>query len=319
MTSTVEALRGTTATVVGDVMLDRYVWGAAERISPEAPVPVLRVDERSTCPGGAANAAANMVALGGSVVIAGVVGDDDAGQELTSGLVSLGVDVAGLVIEAGRPTTTKTRYYAQGQQLLRADVERPAAVGGACERSLVDLVSARRADVIVISDYAKGVVTETLAKAVIEGARARGRPVVVDPKGRSYAKYAGASVVTPNQGELASAVNFDVATDDDVVDAARRLAEDLGGDTAILVTRGAAGMTLVAGRDVLHIPTASESVYDVTGAGDTVLATIALAMGAGLDLAFASRLANRAAAIAVSRVGAATVTADELAAAAGES
>jgi D-beta-D-heptose 7-phosphate kinase/D-beta-D-heptose 1-phosphate adenosyltransferase len=153
---------------------------------------------------------------------------------------------------------------------------------------------------------------------VILGARSAGVPVVVDPKGRSYEKYAGASLVTPNQQELGHALNADITTDDEVVDAGRRLGDILGGDTAVLVTRGQAGMTLVEGARVVHIATASTAVYDVTGAGDTVLATVALALGAGIDLATAARLANRAAAIAVARVGAATVTAEELAAAAAD-
>jgi D-beta-D-heptose 7-phosphate kinase/D-beta-D-heptose 1-phosphate adenosyltransferase len=318
MKEIVASLRGTSSVVVGDVMLDRYVWGQAERISPEAPVPVLRILGRSARPGGAANAATNIVALGGTAALGGVIGHDAGGDDLRAAIADAQVDVSGLVVESGRPTTVKTRYYAQGQQLLRADVEEAVPIPPRCEETLLEFVTGQTVDVVVISDYAKGVVSPTLAPAVIGTAKRAGVPVVVDPKGRGYEKYGGASLVTPNQRELSDALNCDIATDDEVVDAGRRLRDFLGGETAVLVTRGPAGMTLVDGAQVVHIATASTAVYDVTGAGDTVLATVALALGAGIDLPIAARLANRAAAIAVARVGAAAVTADELAAVASQ-
>jgi len=302
------------AVVVGDLMLDCNVWGATDRVSPEAPVVVVRVESRTNRPGGAANTAANMASLGAQVSVVGAVGADAEATLLTDSLLSLGLDVSGLIVSADRPTTTKTRFYAQNQQLLRTDTESTAPLTDDIRSQVVAhaLAQIDQVDVVVLSDYAKGVMSESVCAEVIGAARAAGRPVLVDPKGRNYLKYRGASVITPNLEELRRAVNADLHSDDDVIAAGRDLATELGEDTVILVTRGADGMTLIDGAGTHHIPTAARAVFDVTGAGDTVLATLGVALAAGADIRSAAELANRAAAIVVGRVGTAVVTRDEL-------
>ena len=273
----------TRAVVVGDLMLDCNVWGATDRVSPEAPVLVVRVERRTDRPGGAANTAANMASLGAQVSVIGAVGADAEATLLSDSLVSLGLDVSGLIVDGDRPTTTKTRFYAQNQQLLRTDSESTGALADGIRSQLVAhaLAQIDTANVVVLSDYAKGVVSDLVCAEVIAAARAAGRPVLVDPKGRNYLKYRGASVITPNLEELRRAVNADLHSDDEVIAAGRDLAAELGRDTVILVTRGADGMTLIDGAGTHHIPTAARAVFDVTGAGDTVLATLGVALAAG--------------------------------------
>jgi D-beta-D-heptose 7-phosphate kinase/D-beta-D-heptose 1-phosphate adenosyltransferase len=310
----ITAFSSVRALVVGDVMLDRYVWGVADRISPEAPVPVLRVESLSAKPGGAANAAASIAALGGHVALAGAVGRDPEAELLIDGLVELGVDIDGLVLDQDRPTTTKTRFYAHGQQLLRTDVETTTPVGKLVRGEIAQWTcrSLPQTNLLVVSDYGKGVVSTELACEVISAARGAGHVVAVDPKGRDYRKYRGASVITPNVEELGKAVNAEPVSDHDVISAGYELFADLGHGTALVVTRGADGMTLIDERGSSHLAAEARAVYDVTGAGDTVLATLALALAAGADLRIAAAVANRAAAIAVTRVGAALVTGAEL-------
>jgi rfaE bifunctional protein kinase chain/domain len=311
--SLVARLGETRALVIGDVMLDEYVWGQVNRISPEAPVPVVDVRRRTYVPGGAANVAAGIAALAGKPQIAGVIGDDASARQLRDALAGRGVDGAGLVTVAGRSTTTKTRVIAHSQQVVRADVEERQAVPAESAEQLRGRVDERleAADVVVLSDYAKGVVTAELAQTVIEGARRGGKPVVVDPKGSDYAKYAGATVLTPNIADAKRAANIAPDAFADLADIARRLAEVVGG-SALLITRGSEGMSLISGSGSLDVPAAAQDVYDVTGAGDTVVAGLAVALGSGLALEDAVRLANAAAGIVVSKVGTASVTLDEL-------
>lgn len=303
---------GVRALVVGDVMLDQYVWGSAERLSPEAPVPVVRVRDESQRAGGAANTAVNLAALGARVEMAGVVGDDAAGAALLDELRRAGVDTEAVVVAASRPTTKKIRFYAQGQQLLRADVE----VAGPLDDDVADALRERvvgalgAADVAVVSDYAKGVVSPALAKTVV--AAAGGRPVVVDPKGTSFDMYEGATVLTPNTAELARVARVDLDSEAAIVDVARRLVKGWGGRPAVLVTRGPDGMLLVEPDDAHRLPTRARQVFDVTGAGDTVLAILAVGVVAGLPLRDAAALANCGAAVVVARLGAASVTPGEL-------
>jgi D-beta-D-heptose 7-phosphate kinase/D-beta-D-heptose 1-phosphate adenosyltransferase len=312
--SLIDRLPAQRVLVVGDVMLDQNLWGQVRRISPEAPVPVVELERESAEPGGAANNAANAAAVGAGVLLAGVVGDDAEGARLRALLGARGVDAGGLVTEVGRPTTTKMRVVAHSQQVVRVDRERTDAIAPASEAALLRWVSAHLPGVgaCIISDYAKGVVTASLAQGVIAAARAAGVPVVVDPKGTEYARYRGAAVVTPNLHEAELASRRSARSDAEVADVAAQLSAELGG-AALLVTRGAAGMSLfVPGAEAEHVRAAAQQVYDVTGAGDTAITFLALALAAGAPLGAAMRLANRAAGVVVGKVGTATVTLDEL-------
>jgi D-beta-D-heptose 7-phosphate kinase/D-beta-D-heptose 1-phosphate adenosyltransferase len=309
----VELLEDVRVVVLGDVMLDTYVWGDISRISPEAPVPVLEVVERTHQPGGAANAAAGVAALGGVVDLGGVVGTDAAAEALRGTLRSHGVSGEGVVVDGERPTTTKTRLIATNQQVVRVDEEDRVPLRDETAVELVEWARGRLADAhaALLSDYGKGTVTPSLASAFIMAAREVGIPVVVDPKGRDFAKYAGATVVTPNVREAreASRIHQADAALDDVAADLRRVLDG----AALLVTRGAAGMSLYReGRPPEEIPALAREVYDVTGAGDTVAATLAAALGRGVELADAVGLAAAAAAVAIGHIGAARVTSDEL-------
>ena len=305
-------LAGARTLVVGDVMLDEYVWGDVERISPEAPVPVVAVRRRSRVAGGAANAAAGIAALGGRVVLVGVIGTDPPGRALADELAASEVDAR--LVTASRPTTVKTRIIAHNQQVVRVDDEDRSALPPEVEREVLDLVSAeaRLADAVVISDYAKGLVTERLAQEAIRIATAAGKPVIADPKGPNFMKYRGASVVTPNLGEAEQAAGLRIAGEEGLREAARRLREALGGG-ALLVTRGAQGMSLFTGSEPpLDVPASGRTVFDVTGAGDAVVGVLALALAGGVALDVAVHLANAAGGVVVAKVGTASVSPGEL-------
>ena len=299
--------------VVGDLMLDDYVWGDVKRISPEAPVPVVEVRGRTHVPGGAGNVAAGIVALGGQAVLGGVVGADPQAEQLRAALRERGVDTDGVVEDTARSTTTKTRVIAHNQQVVRTDFEQRAPLAPELEERLLGWCAGEigAADAVVLSDYAKGVVSERVAESVIAAARDRGRPVVVDPKGLDYGKYRGATVLTPNVHDAERAANFPVERYDDLLEVGRRLAAVLGG-AQLLITRGAEGMSLLNGDAAVDVRSEARAVYDVTGAGDTVVAALAVALGSGLTLAEAVTLANAAAGIVVSKVGTASVTIEEL-------
>ncbi len=308
------AFPGRRVLVLGDVMLDEYVWGEVRRISPEAPVPVVEVVRRSFVPGGAANTAANVAALGGLPVLVSAVGDDPSAAVLRDLLTQAGTDPDGLCADPARPTTTKSRIVAHNQQIARLDEEARAPLPAALEESLLSAVARHlpRAEAVVISDYAKGVVTPRVAGELIRLARQAGLPVVVDPKGADYSKYKGASVVKPNLHEAERCAGVEITGAAALAEAARRLAGVLGG-AALLVTRGSDGMSLFRpGQEPLHVPAVVRQVFDVTGAGDTVTGTLAMGLAAGSALEQAVRLANRAASIVVGKVGTATVTRDEL-------
>ena len=304
--------------LVGDLMLDEFIWGSVSRISPEAPVPVLEVQRRTFAVGGAANTAANVVALGGVAVLAGVVGADAAGDRVRELLTDQGVDVEPVVADPTRPTTTKTRVVAGTQQVVRIDHELPGPLSEAVAEALLTAVERVLPAVrgVVISDYGKGVVTPEVAARVIQAAVAVGVPVVVDPKGTDYAKYRGATLVKPNQLEAGQVLNRSLRTDDDVDRAGADLVALLGGRTGVLITRGPHGMSAFEpGRPAVHVPARAREVYDVTGAGDTVAATLTLALAAGASLKAACQLASLAAAVVVGKAGTAVCTAAELAAA----
>ncbi len=307
-----EEFCGQRVLVVGDLMLDEFVRGDVARISPEAPVPILEVKERTAMPGGAANAAANVASLGGKVALVGCIGSDLPGDTTRRLVEDAGIDGSGFVVDPSRPTTVKTRIVARNQQVVRIDHETRGTFGPAIGEAIASSVRAalKSADACIISDYGKGIVTPELVRVVVDAAA--GKPIVVDPKRRDFAAYKGATVITPNLGELELAVGRTCGNVDDIVEAAQSVLPQLGG-CAVLVTRGPGGMSLVeAGKPALHVPARARAVFDVTGAGDTVVGTLALALAVGLPLAVAIDVASAAAAIAVSKPGTATVTIEEL-------
>jgi len=308
------SLSGKRVLVVGDVMLDEYLSGQVRRVSQEAPVPVVEARSRTWVPGGAANAAANVVALGGRAVLGGVVGCDRQAKQLREVLGQRGVETDVLVVDRQRPTTTKTRIVAHGQQVVRVDTERRTALPAPLEYLL--LRRSRRClqnvDACILSDYEKGVVSPRLAERFISMARRAGKPVVVDPKGTNYAKYRGATVITPNLHEAQRALSREANDEADMLETGRLLLDVVEG-SALLITRGAQGMSLFRnGSPPVYIPTEARNVFDVTGAGDTVVSTLALALAAGVSLEQAVQLANQAAGIVVGRPGTSTVTPEDL-------
>jgi len=309
----VDRLRGCRVLVIGDLMLDEYLRGEVSRISPEAPVPVLEVRAHEARLGGAANAAANIQALGGTTYLVGVVGKDETAKTLGERLAVHGI-INTAIPDPDRPTSKKTRLVAQQQQIVRVDQEKRHPIAGVVADNVKYAIDqrVRDAQAVVISDYAKGVVTPDIARHAIVAARKAGIPVVVDPKQRDFTVYAGATVITPNLHELEAAAPSDAF---EVEAAVARLAPLLD-RAALLVTRSADGMTLFrVGAAPLHVPAAAKEVFDVTGAGDTVVATLALALGAGIPFEQAVPLASIAAGISVSKRGTSTVTPAELAAA----
>ncbi|MFQ5785722.1 MAG: D-glycero-beta-D-manno-heptose-7-phosphate kinase [Alphaproteobacteria bacterium] len=299
---------------VGDVMLDRFVYGAVSRISPEAPIPVFQIEREANMPGGAGNVVRNLTALGSAACFVTVVGDDPAGDELTRMIGGDKRVEPYLLVERDRPSTVKTRYIAEGQQLLRADAETTRPISAETAETLVRVVgdTVEACDIVVLSDYAKGVLADNVVGAVIEAARAAGKPVVVDPKGGDFTRYRGATVLTPNRRELVAATGMAADDDASVAAGATALIERCGVRAAV-VTRGRDGLTLVE-RDgaAEHLTAEAREVYDVSGAGDTLLATLAAALGRGAALAEAAQLANSAAGIVVGKLGTAVVFADEL-------
>ena len=310
MTSSIPDFSATHVVVAGDVMLDRYLFGATGRISPEAPVPVVHVQETDDRPGGAANVAVNLAALGATTSLVGVVGRDSAASALAAILEDRGIRCAFATAD-DRPTITKTRVQSRGQQLIRLDEENAVAMpGDAMRGALRDSLDG--AGAVVLSDYGKGALDDVAA--MITMCRDAGVPVLVDPKGTDFSKYRGASLLTPNQSEF-EAVAGRAASDDDLVRRARAMIDELE-LAALLVTRSEKGMLLVeAGNEPVFLSTQAREVFDVTGAGDTVIATLAGALASGQALASAAALANVAAGLVVRKIGVATVTPGEISAA----
>lgn len=297
--------------VVGDVMLDRYWTGATGRISPEAPVPVVRVNQIEDRPGGAANVALNIAALGGQVHLAGIVGEDETADALTQGVKTLGVEPKWHRV-ADKPTITKLRVMSRNQQLLRLDFEEPYAPSHSQALLKQAESELENVAVVVLSDYAKGAIDNP--QAFIALARAKGVKVLVDPKGCDFSRYRGASLLTPNMAEFEQVVGM-VTSEADLVEKAQALLTQYDLD-AMLVTRSEKGMTLITrSAPELHIPTVAREVYDVTGAGDTVISALATALAAGSDLPQACAIANTAAGIVVGKLGTSTVSRIELIAA----
>lgn len=303
-------------TVVGDVMLDRFLIGRVSRMSPEAPVPVVVFDHEEQRLGGAANVAHNLRALGASVDLVGVIGQDDSGAALRAELAARGIHGAGLITDPSRRTTTKVRVVTtRHQQVARIDYESPSEAAAAVEQALVAQVVARAGStqVLLVSDYQKGAITRRAMAEIVAFAHANGIPVVVDPKVPHLDYYTGATMVTPNHVEAESAANLRIDTHEDAQKAAEALRQRLK-VTSVLITRGEYGMWLTYPGVEGYLPAAAREVADVTGAGDTVLATLGLALAAGATAAEAVRLANEAAGIVVGKFGVATVEPEELAA-----
>jgi rfaE bifunctional protein kinase chain/domain len=308
------AMRERRVLVLGDLMLDEFVWGRVSRISPEAPVPVVEVMRESVHLGGAGNVACNVRSLGGRAALIGVVGNDAAGYRIREELSAMGVDSSLIAPDDNRPTTIKTRIVAHQQQIVRADRENSSDVDDVTAREI--LAALRRflsgCQALVISDYQKGVITPRVARAALSLSHKHRIPVLVDPKVRHFALYKGVTVVTPNQLEIEQVTGMRIRTDDDLAAAALRVLRQLRCE-AVLVTRGEHGMSLFRhDRTAAHVPTFAREVYDVTGAGDTVVATMALALAAGARLEEAAVLANCAAGVVVGKIGTATASVDEV-------
>ncbi|MDA0656197.1 MAG: PfkB family carbohydrate kinase, partial [Proteobacteria bacterium] len=296
LASLLARLVGARVICVGDIMLDRFVEGSVERISPEAPIPVFGVKRESEMLGGAGNVARNIAAIGAEAALISVVGDDDAGRRLSALVEETPGISATFIKDPTRLTTIKTRYVAAGQQLLRADKETVAPLSAKAAKAVVSAVTkhldapASDRGVLVLSDYGKGVLDDALIAALIGVAKERGALVIVDPKGEDYRRYKGAGILTPNRQELAAASGCPVGSDAEVVAACRQVIKVAGVD-AILATRSEQGMSLVSADSVDHLPARAREVFDVSGAGDTVAAVLGAAHSAGATLPAAAALA----------------------------
>ena len=309
-----DRIGGRSVLVVGDVMLDHFVYGRVTRISPEAPVPVVQFDRDEFRLGGASNVAANIVALGGRAAAIGIVGADAEGARLIEELRRVGVDATGIVNDTARCTTRKLRVVTtRNQQVARVDYESEVEIEAELEAAVTARITAQvaTADAVLISDYLKGVISRGVARACIDAAARRNIPVLVDPKVPHIDYYRGATVITPNHHEAEAVTHMRIRTSDEARDVALRVRERAG-CTSVLITRGEHGMWLLAPEGEAELAAEAREVSDVTGAGDTVIAALALGLAAGAPLAEAARLANRAAGIVVAKFGPATVSLDEL-------
>ena len=298
--------------IIGDLILDRYIWGKVNRISPEAPVPIVEVTKEDFLLGGASNVANNIVALGGHPTIAGVVGNDRAGEEMMKLLEERGIQSQG-VFWCSRPTTVKTRVIAHNQQVVRFDREDKDRIEGKVFRELLNYM--QRAvpihDAVIISDYKKGVISSELIREVLKNSRPSHIFVSVDPKVGHFHLYKNVSLITPNLSEASLASGIEIVDEKSLIHAGRDLLKKLS-CSAVLITKGEQGMSLFEKNKVAHIPTVTRNVYDVTGAGDTVIAAFTIAYAAGATLEEAAVIANHAAGIVVGKIGTAVATPDEI-------
>jgi D-glycero-beta-D-manno-heptose-7-phosphate kinase len=311
----IDRFGGARILVVGDIVLDHYIWGKVSRISPEAPVPVVNVTRESLLLGGATNVVQNIHALGGSVSVCGVIGSDEAGGQVLRLLRGRGIQTDGLIETDDRPTTIKTRVIAHNQQVVRFDRETKDRIGKETHLRVLDHVRRRVTeglDGIVVSDYSKGVVTADLVRDIVRIARKNGIIVSVDPKVNHFGMYRGVTILTPNVNEASIGSRIEIEDEDSLLRAGALLLKRLGCD-AVLITRGEQGMSLFErGGKVIHIPTVAREVFDVTGAGDTVIGALTLAMASGASMVDAARISNYAAGIVVGVVGTASVKPEEL-------
>jgi D-beta-D-heptose 7-phosphate kinase / D-beta-D-heptose 1-phosphate adenosyltransferase len=299
--------------VIGDLMIDHYLWGGCERISPEAPVQVVDIAKETTVLGGAGNVISNLSALGANICVAGVVGDDEIALELLGMLSVLRVSTEGIVSQEQRKTSKKSRIIASNQQIIRYDRESKETIAVESEAKIIQYAKSvmESCDAVVLSDYGKGVVTNDVAKGIIDIARSMGKKVLVDPKGKDYTKYHGAYMLTPNKKEAQEATGILINNDESLKNALEHLKSscDLG---CSMITLSEDGIAIDDGT-VRRFPTVAREVFDVTGAGDTVIASLSYALSVGMSIDDASRFANKAAAVVVGKIGSATVTLDEIA------
>jgi D-beta-D-heptose 7-phosphate kinase/D-beta-D-heptose 1-phosphate adenosyltransferase len=310
----VQRFKKTTVLVVGDIMIDEFIWGKVTRISPEAPVPVVAVARENLLLGGAANVVHNVHSLGGRVLLAGLIGDDRMGEKIKKLLAEQKIDSEGLVVQAGRPTTVKTRVIAHSQQVVRFDRESREPISAQSQEMLLRYLdkSWGQVDGIIVSDYGKGLITPALMEFIMQRKKKEAKLVAVDPKMNNFNLYAGATVVTPNRQEAEAAAGKEIRDEDSLMEVGRILLERFASQ-AILITRGEEGMVLFEREgDVINVPTVAKEVYDVTGAGDTVISALTLALASGNAFPEAAVVANYAAGIVVGKVGTATVTPEEL-------
>jgi D-beta-D-heptose 7-phosphate kinase/D-beta-D-heptose 1-phosphate adenosyltransferase len=300
--------------VVGDIMLDEYIWGEVSRISPEAPVPVMDVRKETKMLGGAANVVHNIATLGAKPVLCGVVGEDERGREIVDRVKSLNLSTEGIVIDPGRPTSVKTRVVAQGQQVVRFDRESREKMGSRNTERLLGFIAGRlgNLDAIVVADYGKGVISGALMSGLRNLVRGTSVITAVDPKTGNFERYREVDVITPNHHEAGMFCGFEIIDGESLIRAGKQMLETLHCGS-VLITQGKNGMTLFEPEgEIIHIPTEAKEVYDVTGAGDTVIGTFSLCLASGLDHKAAAVLSNFAAGIVVGEVGTSTVQAEAL-------
>ena len=303
--------------VIGDIILDEYIWGDVSRISPEAPVPVVEVKRETKMLGGAANVIHNIATLGAKPTLCGVVGQDHAGKAIINEINNMGLTFDGIVLEQGRPTSIKTRVVARNQQVVRFDRETRTDIRPESIENLLTFIGENLdgLDAIVVADYGKGVISATLMKGLrklIQSAPGESVKIAVDPKTGNFEYYHGVDVITPNHHEAGIFCRFEIVDEETLVRAGKQMLKELN-CRSVLITQGKDGMTLFEnGGEIIHIPTVAKNVFDVTGAGDTVIGTFSLALASGLDLKSAAVLSNYAAGIVVGEVGTSTVSAEEL-------
>jgi len=306
--------KDTKVLVVGDLILDEFIWGEVSRISPEAPVPVVWVKNESFMPGGASNVANNIRSLGASVYLVGVIGDDDRGAILRGELEQKGINIDGVLVDASRPTTLKTRVVAHHQQVVRIDKEKIDHIGGNVIAKVISYIESimKDIDAVIIEDYGKGMITPALLSKIVPAAKANKKIIAVDPKEEHFKYYRGISVITPNNYEAAKAVGFEIKDEATLEKAGQALLNKIKCKIA-LITLGENGMAVFQkGKPMKHIPTVAQEVFDVSGAGDTVIASYTLSLASGLDPIQSAHIANYAAGIVVGKVGIAVVTPEEL-------
>jgi D-beta-D-heptose 7-phosphate kinase/D-beta-D-heptose 1-phosphate adenosyltransferase len=310
----VQQFQKTTLLVVGDIMIDEFIWGTVTRISPEAPVPVVAVTHEDLLLGGAANVVLNVHSLGGRVLLAGVIGDDLMGEKIKGLLTEQKINLDGLVVQTGRPTTIKTRVIAHSQQVVRFDREALAPISTRCQNNMLHYIDKNwdQFDGVIVSDYGKGLITPTLMDFLMSRKGRDGKLVAVDPKMNNFNLYTGATIVTPNRQEAEAAAGRQIQDEGSLMEVGRNLLERFESQ-AVLITRGEEGMVLFErGGDVVNVPTVAKEVFDVTGAGDTVISALTLALASGNAFPEAAVIANYAAGVVVGKVGTATVTPEEL-------
>jgi D-glycero-beta-D-manno-heptose-7-phosphate kinase len=298
--------------VIGDLILDKYIFGKVERISPEAPVPIVKVEKERYVPGGAANAANNVTSMTGNAFLLGIVGNDIAKNILFDVVKSKSINTTGVISVGQKPTIQKIRVLGQNQQLLRIDYEDKEVLDPETYEDMIsNLKKVEKVDIIIMSDYAKGTLTKKVILSVKEYAKKKSIPLVIDPKPKNKHEYTGSTLITPNKKEAEEMSNMKIETKEDLQKAGTKLMEEL--NCNVLITRGEKGMSLFEkGKQPMHIPTLAKEVYDVSGAGDTVVATLALAFASGSTLREAANLANHAAGIKVGKLGTAPVSLNEL-------